>query len=184
MKGAWLSEPTEELHVLVMLPDVTHPVLTLHLCLCPAKSVGTGTWETALAQLCGLGESRVGLPTANTVPGWIVMHDRSWLFMEQRPELGTRRAAWPQRCRAPQLVARVMELSSIPWGPALPPCLRKRGGRAGCQERGPAFHTQCVVPWLAQEGEIPSGSGQQEWGLHRLCRPCPAAGGEQPPRDG
>lgn len=72
MRGAQLGERPEGLCVLVMLPDVTHPALTLHLCPCPAKSVGTGTWETALAQLCGLGDSRAGLPAASAVPGWIV----------------------------------------------------------------------------------------------------------------
>lgn len=72
VQGTQLGEPPKGLCVLITPPDVTHPALPLHLCSCPAKSVGTGTWEIAPAQLCGLGDSRAGLPTASTVPGWIV----------------------------------------------------------------------------------------------------------------
>lgn len=96
MKGAQLREALEGL---VMLPDVTHPALTLHLCPCPAKSVGTGTWETVLTQLCGLGDSRARLPTS--MPGWIVTlgvvgagYSRRWGCAAQRD---------PQGCLAPAM---------------------------------------------------------------------------------
>lgn len=150
VKGAQLGEPPQGLRVPITLPDATHPALTLDLCPCPAKHVGTETWETALAQLCGLGDSRAGLPTANTAPGWImtlgmIAAGHSWSRGQSWAPHGsvlpseTPRAAWPQQSRAPQLMARVMELSTVPWGPALPLCLRKQGGRSGVAGARPSI---------------------------------------------
>lgn len=116
----------------------------------PCQTCRTETWETALAQLCGLGDSRAGLPTANTAPGWIMTlgmiaagyswsRGQSWAPHGSVLPSETPRAAWPQRSRAPQLMARVMELSTVSWGPALPLCLRKRGGRSGVAGARPSI---------------------------------------------
>lgn len=81
----------------------------------------------------------------------------------------TPRAAWPQRCRAPQLTARVVGLSSTPWGPALPPCLWS--GVAGARP-SVSLSVRASLAGTGQEGEIPNGSGQREPGMHRPCQPC------------